>query len=255
MMEIGIFRLILKIKPGVKMSTKIFSFFFATVFLFSACTPNVTVKADQNGGAQRQLSVVGEGQVNVTPDIAYINIGVYSEADIVSDAIAQNNAQAQAIKDTLLTEGVAEDDIQTSTFSINSQSEPGLQEGLPRIFFSVDNSVFVTVRNLETIGNLLNAVVSSGANNINGITFDKQDKSAAESDARSLAVESARSQAMELANLAGVSLGEIISITTSTSSPLRSPGIESAVAAAPSVPIAQGQIQVNAMVTIIYAIQ
>ncbi len=234
-----------------------FVIFSAVLFLLVACTPGVVSVPGNNNVTQRQIAVDGEGQVFVAPDIAYINIGIHSEADTVSAAIQQNNTQAQAIKTTLTDNGVAENDIQTSTFNLSMQTETNPQGGITRTFFSVDNSVFVTVRNLDGIGDLLNAVVTSGANNINGITFDKQDKSAAQSDARSLAVKSAKDQAEELASLAGVKLGEILSISTSSSTPLQPTGSKTVLAApaASTVPVTRGQIQVNRTVTIVYALQ
>ena len=62
--------------------------------------------------------------------------------------------------------------------------------------YTVNNTVYVTVRDLQVLGKLLDVVVRSGANSINGITFDVVDKSRAISEARRLAVESARSQAV-----------------------------------------------------------
>jgi uncharacterized protein YggE len=69
-----------------------------------------------------QISVVGSGLVFVTPDIAYINVGVRSQADTVAEALELNNAQATVIKDTLVAQGVDEKDIQTSSFNVYPQS-------------------------------------------------------------------------------------------------------------------------------------
>ena len=89
-----------------------------------------------------------------------------------------------------------------------------------RTYYSVENNVYVTVRDLQNLGMILDAVAESGANSIYGITFDVEDDSAAKSSARKLAVESAKAQAAELADSGWrVQLGRsLLSISSSYSS-------------------------------------
>ncbi len=207
-----------------------------------------------------QVSVTGSGVVYVSPDIAYINIGVRSQADTVVEALELNNAQAKAIKDTLIAEGIDEKDIQTSSFNVYPQSDYDSQGMIVRTYFTVENNVYVTVRDLNSIGKVLDAVAKSGANNIYGITFDVQDKTEAQSTARKLAVESAEAQAQELAAAAGVELGEVILISSSASyaQPFYGYGMgggSEGAAYSGTVPIAAGQMQINAEVTMAYRIK
>jgi len=233
---------------------------FLALLILGACAPQGQVVAPVAGGTNQpapSISVSGSGQVNVTPDIAYINVGVRSEGDTVSEALELNNQQAHAIKDTLMEEGVAEEDIQTSSFNVYPQSEYDFQGQPTRDFFSVENVVYVTVRNLDNLGQILDAVARSGANNIYGINFDVQDKTEAQAAARELAVESAQRQAQELADAAGVELGGLISISTSQSVPSPYYGYAYGMGGGGdgSVPVASGQMQINAQVTLVYAIQ
>jgi uncharacterized protein YggE len=78
----------------------------------------------------------------------------------------------------------------------------------------VDNTVFVTLRDLESLGDVLDAVIEAGANSINGIQFDVADRTEALSEARKAAVADARAQAEELAAAAGLELGAIQNIST-----------------------------------------
>jgi hypothetical protein len=231
----------------------------ASLLLLAACAPAAVVSPSANNAPVRQISVVGVGQVYATPDIAYINVGVRSTADTVGDALEQNNAQARVIKDTLMAEGVAEEDIQTSSFNVYPQSDYDFQGAITRTYFVVENTVYVTVRDLTNLGRVLDAVANSGANNIYGISFDLQDKTPAQADARALAVDSARTQAQQLADLTGVQIGEIISITTFYSYPMQYYGYGmgggGAAPVAAEVPIAAGQMQVNSEVTIVFAIK
>lgn len=229
------------------------------ILVLSACAPAADgsmAVADLEGA---QISVTGSGRVFVTPDIAYINVGVRSQADSVAEALQQNNQQAQAIQDVLVEAGIAEGDIQTSSFNVYPQSDYDFEGNITRSYFNVENTVFVTVRNLDNLGETLDAVAQSGANNIYGINFDVADKTEAQSSARELAVESAKQQAEELAEAAGVTLGDLLSISTASSSPTPYYGYGMgggmAAEAAESVPISSGQMQINAQVTMVFEIQ
>lgn len=225
----------------------------------AACAPAAQVGSNAQG-ITPQVSVTGSGVVYVVPDIAYINVGVRSQGDTVADAMTANNAQAQAIKDTLVGQGVDEMDIQTSSFNVYPQSDYDFQGVITRTYFSVENNVYVTVRSLDNLGAILDAVAASGANTIYGISFDVVDKTEAQTSARQLAVDSAKTQAQELADAAGVTLGDIQYISSSYSYPNVYSGYGmggggAAYAMSESVPIASGQVTVSADVTITFGIK
>ncbi len=206
----------------------------------------------------RSLSVSGAGQVSLKPDIAYIYIGVRTEDPSASDAVARNNTDSQRLIDALKGQGVAADDIRTTNFSIWTNTPYGMdgQPGAP--VYVVENTVYVTVRDLTGLGKLLDAAVQAGANNINSIQFDVADKSQAMSQARKAAVEAAKKQAEELAAAAGVSLGDIQTISYYDSTPYPvydGVGRGGGAAAEMSVPINPGTMQLTVTVTISYEIK
>ena len=111
-----------------------------------ACSP--TIMADA-APPVRTLNVNGTGQVFLSPDIAYIYIGVHTEEDTAAEAVAANNDETQQVIEALKKAGVDAKDIRTTNFSIwpNQQYSP---DGQPtRSSYVVDNSVFVTVRKLD----------------------------------------------------------------------------------------------------------
>jgi len=226
------------------------------VLLFTSCSGGAPA-LNASGEDQATLSVTGTGQVFVTPDIASISVGVRSEGTTVSEAIALNNTQAQQIKDTLVAEGVDQKDIQTSSFNVYQQYDYDFQGQPTNSYYSVENTVYVTVREIGSLGEVLDAVGRSGANNIYGVNFNVEDKSEAQSSARNLAVQSARVQAQELASAADVTLGELISITSSSTTTTQNVfgygmgggGMEE------SVPISSGQMPINAQVILTYTIK
>ena len=217
--------------------------------------------ADQGDEAKvtRTVTVTGSGKVYLTPDIAYITIGVHTEGENAAEAVASNNAQAQEVIDALLAQGIAEKDIQTTNFSIYPQQEYDT-EGKPtgKIKYIVDNSVFVTVRDITNVGDVLDAAVTAGANTINGIQFDVADKTAALSEAREAAVNDAGVKAEELASAAGVTLGDVQTISEYTSGgpqPMYDMRAAAPMAEAASVPIQTGQMLLTVEVNMVYEIR
>ena len=203
----------------------------------------------------RTITVSGTGKVTLTPDIAYISIGVNTQSPSAKDAVSQNTTQAQAVIAVIKAAGIAEKDIQTTDFSIYPQQQYDNNGVMTGIVYVVNNPVYVTVRDLNGLGDLLDASVRAGANSINSITFDVADKTAALTQARAAAVADALKQATELTTAAGVSLGEVqtISYYDSTPSPVMYVARDSM--AASSVPVQAGSMQITTTVTIVYEIK
>ncbi len=225
--------------------------------LLSACGPAV-VSAPSGQPAIRSLTVSGTGLVSLKPDIAYINIGVHTEMPSASEAVAQNNADTQKVIDALSGIGVATDDIRTSNFSIWQNNQPSPDGLTSTSTYFVDNTVYVTVRDLEKLGDLLDAAVTAGANNVNSIQFDVVDKTQALTDARAAAVKAAKAQAEELASVTGVTLGSIQTIAYFDSTPgpmFEGKGGGGGDLAASAVPINPGSFQITATVTLTYEIK
>ena len=213
----------------------------------------------------RTLSVNGTGQVRLSPDIAYVTIGVHTQNQDAKAAVEANNAQTMDLKDALVAFGVDADDIRTTNFNIYSFEdysqpiEPGGEK--PPLVYSVDNSVYVTVRDISTLGDLLSVAVDAGANNIWGIQFDVTDKAEAISQARELAVASARAQAEELAGYAEVELGEIVNISSYGGAPMPfaegvgGGGFAAEAALDSSVPVSPGMLTITIDVSIVFEIE
>jgi uncharacterized protein YggE len=201
--------------------------------------------------------VNGTAEVFLTPDIAYITIGVHTQAENAVDAVSSNNTQAQEVMDALLGMGISERDIRTNNFSIYPSQQYTPEGEVRSTIYMVDNTVYVTLRDLDQVGETLDAAISAGANSIQGIQFDIEDKDEALAQARTAAVENARQQAEELAAAAGVTLGDIqtISYYGGGATPVYMESARMAQdMAAGSVPIATGQLSLTANVSIIFEI-
>lgn len=238
------------------MKTKIiFPFALLVIALaLSACGPSTITVQPQT--PQRTITVTGTGLVTLTPDIAYISIGVHSQDASATVATNDNNTKAQAVINAIKGFGVEAKDIQTTNFSIYPQQQldsSGKQIG---IIYVVDNTVYVTVRDLTKLGALLDGTVNAGANNISNISFDVADKTAALSQARQAAVAQARKQADELTSATGVSLGEVQTISyNDITPPVAIQYARAASVSDNSVPVQSGSMQISTTVTIVYTIK
>ena len=225
--------------------------------LLSACGPATTTVYTQSEPPRRTITVTGTGMITLTPDIAYVYIGVRTQDASASTAMDQNNARAQAVITAIKGFGVEDRDIQTTNFSIYPQPIYDDNYNQIGVTYQVDNTVYVTVRNLEKLGELLDASFRAGANTINSISFDVADKTAVVSQARLEAVKNARAQADEIASAAGVTIGDVQTIsyydTTPTPKYFEARAMDMAQAA--SVPVESGSMQVTTTVTIVYEIK
>jgi len=232
----------------------------ASALILAACSGTTTVIPSYGGTSAAGLSVNGHGEVVLPPDVAYVTIGVHTEATDVSQAVSDNANQVEAVMASLSQAGVAAEDMQTSNFSVytmdNYDPLTGIVNGKK---YSVDKTVNVTARDLAGLGNLLDNAVTAGANSIWGVTFDLEDKDAAQAQARDLAVEDAKAEAQALAGATGVSLGEIIIVSYTSSNynyyPYYGLGGGGGGEAGAATSIVPGQITISADVYITYAIQ
>jgi len=210
--------------------------------------------------APRTVSVSGRGSVRLTPDTASVTTGVVVIRPSLADAQAEATRTMDGIIDAAREAGVAEADIQTTNYSVEVLREYDRNGNFERVTgYQVSNQVVLTVRDLDAVGALLDAVVSEGANDIYGISFYVDDPTDAASRARTQAVEEARRKADEMAAAAGTRVVGVLEMTE-TSSPPPAPleyeqasgaDSDSARANAP-VPIAAGSSEVTVDVSIVF---
>lgn len=236
------------------------SIFAVGLLIFASSARAQTDVPDSPNQEPRTLSINGNGTISIEPDTATINIGVQTQGSDAQEVVSSNNEQSQALIDALTSAGISENDIQTSNFSIYPRQEyDGQGQPTGEITYVVNNTVSVTVRDLENIGNVLDTAVRAGANNINGIQFDIEDREAAQQQAMTAAMENAQARAEVLAETAGVELGDILSLQTylGSSSPIPyGSGYDMAVQeTAMSVPVSPGEMQIMVDVSVVYEIR
>ncbi|MDA5094553.1 SIMPL domain-containing protein [Aliiroseovarius sp. KMU-50] len=224
--------------------------------IFAAILSFVLTFMPVAGTAQTEasrLQVTGHGLVSAVPDMAVIRLGVREEA---KDAVSASRAVGEGITRLLgdLKEiGIEGKDIQTSQLSLSPQYNYSGSSNPRRIGFEASSTLSVTLRELEDLGGVLDQVIRSGVNNINGLQFDLSNRETLRDEARALAVSDAMRKAGLLAEAAGLSLGQVILLQEGADAPQPGPVFgRMAMEVQAEMPVAQGELDVTAQVTMIF---
>lgn len=206
--------------------------------------------------AEGRITVSGEGTVFAVPDMAVISMGARAEAKTAKAAMDQTSEITAAILSQLSGFEIAPRDIQTSDLSLNPVwTNRSDSNGRPRIDgYQASNRVTVRIRDLDALGPVLDAVLSDGANRLGGLQFTLSDPKPAMNDARRLAVADAVAKANLFADAAGVQLGALIGLSETGVRMPRPEMMSMERAADARVPVAQGETEVMAGVTLVYEI-
>ena len=180
------------------------------LLLAAASTP---VAAEEKP-MDRTVTVSATGTVSAEPDEATISTGVTSEAKTAREALAKNTDAMKKVIAELKAKGVEPKDIQTTQFNV----EPVYvypQEGKPPNItgYRVTNAVGMRVRKLDSLGDVLDQLVTVGANQMNGISFEVSKAETLKDDARKEAMANALRRAKLFASAGGAELGEIVQIS------------------------------------------
>jgi len=215
--------------------------------------------AQESKTMPRVISLNGHGEVKAKPDMAVVTVGVMSQAQTAREALTQNTQAMEKIFASLKAAGIEGKDIQTSNFSVNPRYDYGQNNNQPPrlVGYDVSNSVAVSVRKLDTLGSVLDTVVSEGSNQINGIMFSIADDEKLQDEARKLAVADAERKAKLYAETTHIALGQIIAVSEGNFQPPQPVFYGKAMRAdaAAAVPIAEGEQTVAIDVNITWEIK
>ncbi|MEX2125949.1 MAG: SIMPL domain-containing protein [Woeseia sp.] len=226
----------------------------------SAMALSLLACTDQPGaaGETRSVAVTGQGEASGVPDRAEVSAGVQTLAGTVIHATRENQTAIEKIMSALEEQGIPEEKIQTSNYSIWAEQNYQEPRQIQISGYRVSNVVNVTIDDIAKVGDVLAAVTNAGANSIHGIQFGVKDTAALEQKAREVAMTDARERAEELAKLAGVQLGEVLTISTSYGGgppqPMMARSFEMA-DTAPVPGISPGQQSVSVQVHVTFAIR
>ncbi len=211
------------------------------------------------------LSVVGHGKVSAVPDVADINIGVVSQGPTAKEALRGNSEAMSTLHRVLKERGIAAKDVETTQIQVSpvySHPDPrksGGEDFVPKVVgYRVTNSVEVTVREVAKLGEMLDAVVEAGANQVTGIAFRVDKPEQLLDQARKLAMADAKRKAELMAGEAGVVLGPARHIVEAGAMPPRpgmlGGGAPQMMMARSAAPVAAGEQELSVSVQVSYTI-
>jgi len=207
------------------------------------------------------LTVSAEGRSTRQPDLAVFNAGVTTQGKTAAEALAANSASMNRVIAQLKRSGIAERDIQTSNLSINpvyAEQRPaaaGEYQAPVIVAYQVNNSVSVRQRKLGDYGKVIDTLVTAGANQVNGPSFQLDQPDTALDEARSAAMRTARARANLYAQAAGLRVLRILTISEGGSyTPMPQVMYRMAASAdmAGAPPVQSGELQLNANVSVTF---
>ena len=211
--------------------------------------------ATGDGTAPAGVTVTGAGVASGEPDVVRLTVGVQVERDDAQQALDAANEVTERVIATLDDAGIGADDRQTRDFGIHPRHE---RDGDVR-GYAVRNLVEATIRDVDTVGSVLQAVVDAGGDEVrmHGLRFDLEADAELLASAREAAVEDAREEAEHYAQLAGRELGELVAIEDRTHSSPRAAAPDEALdaAAESGVPIEPGEQDVTVRVVTRWALR
>jgi len=242
------------------------------VSVFAIMRPTMIARGPENPN-QRTITVNGTGTVETAPDEALLNLAVNTQALTADQAARENaNAMSQVIQAILglssLNPGITKDNITTTDYSLTpvySQANNCLT-AIPQqpitcttttqqlVGYAVRNAIQVAVKDMTSIGRVLDTATQSGVNEVGGITFTFTDGTYAnlQNAALQKAVQDASNQAQTMATALGVQITGVVSVTPSY---VYQPSVYAKMSAASSeTPIQTGTLQVTVNVQVVYEI-
>lgn len=195
------------------------------------------------------------GETTVVPDRALLSVAVESQGQTAAAAGAENARLQTRVIEAAKAAGIAPAQIRTVGYNVFPEYAQATGKG-PRVTgYRAHNTVQVEIRNLESVGKVIDAVLAAGATNLGGLSLYASNTDAARRDALQQAVAKARAEAEAVAKAAGGSLGALLELTTQ---PFGNPqpiyrqlaADRVAMAAAAPTPVEAGEMTIQAMVQV-----
>ena len=205
------------------------------------------------------LSISAEGSVMREPDIAFLNAGVQTQGETAQAAMSANAAAMNGVFDALAAANIDRGDMQTSNFSLQPQYDYSNRASgqPPRLTgYQASNQLTVKVRDLDSLGETMDALVEAGGNTFNGLRFALDDARAAKNAARDIAMKEAIARAELYAAASGYEVARVVTISESAGfNPQPMAMVAEARSMDRSTPIASGEVGYSVTVNVTFELR
>ena len=203
------------------------------------------------------LTLSSSGEARTTPDQATISLGVMTEGATAAQAMQRNRERMNAVVAAVRRAGVQDKEIQTSGLNLNPQYVHENNKA-PRITgYQASNQVTLTVNDLAQLGPVVDAVVSAGANQVNGISFGLRNTDAASDEARRTALRNLQRKAELYSQATGLRIVRLVTLSEGGGYQPRPPmpmfrGRAASMEVADATSVSPGEVEVRVDVTAVY---
>jgi uncharacterized protein len=219
---------------------------------------------------QYQFTVSADGKVMAPPDIATVDFNVQTAiSKNIGDIVKEGNTKMNAIIDALTALKIDKKDIQTTQYQLNPiynypvitldsmRSNQTVLQG-----YQLTEGITVKIRDLNTVGDAIQAAIAAGANQTGGVSFTIDDQDKLKGEARADAINKAIQKAQDIAKQSGLKLGKLINVAESSgsipyyaNSSFETKAVGGGVAAAPAPSIQSGQLEIDDTVMLTYKVK
>jgi hypothetical protein len=207
----------------------------------------------------RTVRVQGEGKITAVPDQAEIVFGVVEDSAQLKDASAKARKKMQAIFAAIKSFGISEKDFQTIDYNIQPKYKYDKNGNeVQRIGYTVTNRIKVLVKDLDQVGQVLEAVTEKEVGQVEGPNFGFSDPSKLGLEALKAAMADAHTKAETLARSGDAELDKVFSINQISSympTPRPMMAFKAMETEGNAPPVARGQSDVNAQVEVVYLLK
>ena len=207
------------------------------------------------GANPRQVTVLGSGQVQGVPDTLTAGVGIEFTAPDVTAAMNQTNDRQQAVINALVSAGLDRKNISTTEVTLQPQYGSPEPNGAAKITgYRATNAIEIKIHPTDTASRMLALIVSTGgdATRISSVSYSIADDSQLVKDARARAFNDAKNRADQYAQLSGLTLGKVLSISETGSTPAAGVPAAPQRAMPAAVPLEPGQQTVSFSVTAVW---
>jgi uncharacterized protein YggE len=219
----------------------------AIVGAVAAWPDSATSAAD---AAEEGVTVTSVGSVKAVPDRAELVFGVTTQGATAEAASGTNAARMRGLIDALKAAGARTADIRTQSVSVAPRHSP---DGRQIPGFTAENSVAVKVGSARA-GAIVDVAVENGATTTSGPSFDVSDREQLYRDALADAVREARKKAEAIAAAGGVSVGDVTRVVEGGEPGYPVLAEAAARDQAATTPVEPGQEEVQATLTVTFAV-
>jgi len=181
----------------------------------------------------RSFSATGEGKIIAIPDVAVFTFSVISEGGKdIADLQTKNTDKVNKAIEFVKSSGVDAKDIKTQGYDLSPRYQystcreilpvsptVGMESNISKICppaeivgYTITQTVRVKVRDFAGVGDILSGVVSRGVNDVSQLSFQIDDPSTVQEQAREQAIQKAKARAEKVAAAAGFRLGRLLSV-------------------------------------------